>query len=246
MKTRILLLVVLLAPQMLIGQVVDPQFDKVAKRFSSGKYEAALERAESLIDKDKYRQEPELYLWAAMSLYELSKSEDPKVQELFHDPLRDALRHTGKAATKDREGKLLKTHAAFVDTMLSQGVKVSRQLIDAGDARKAGYLLKQMLNFASTNKYLVFANAVNDIRMHNYFDAQRAMSKVFPKLEQHYRDLDYKPDPITSSYFKSDLISYTDHLLEAAYQDSARKVLLSGRIFFPLDEEIKQRLQNLN
>ena len=229
----------------IFGQVNNPEFDKIAKKFEKGSWESALESAESLIDNDKHRKKPEPYLWAAMCFYEIHQSDDEKLQLRFKSALRDALKHTGKAVSKDKNGDIVQDNLEFFETMKKEGIAEAQQFEAEGDFRKAQYTYKQILKFAPNDPYLRFTKGVTDIRMSSMYEAEREIKASFPILEQNYRNLEFQPDPISSPLLKPAVIYYADHLIGSNYADSAKTVLLSARVFFPLDEEIKQKLQDL-
>ena len=227
------------------GQVNNPEFDNVAKKYEKQSWESALEAAESLIDNDKHRKKPEPYLWASMCFYELSKSEDPKIQERYKSALRDALKYAGKAVSKDKNGDIVRDNQEYFDLMRKEGIAYAKAYEKEDDYRKASYTYKQLQDFAPTDPYIQFMKGVTDIRLSSMYEAEREIKASFPTLEENYRNLDYVPDPISSPLLKPAVVYYADHLIGSNYVDSARVVLLSARVFFPLDEEIKEKLQNL-
>ncbi|MFT6027891.1 MAG: hypothetical protein ACI8P5_002165, partial [Bacteroidia bacterium] len=90
-----------------------------------------------------------------------------------------------------------------------------------------------------------FVKGVTDLRQNADFEAEKAITASFPVLEKNYRNLEYKPDPISSPLLKGALVYYIDKLIADAYVDSARNVILSARVIFPLDEDIKSKLAGL-
>ena len=228
------------------AQVFEPEFDKVASKYEKGSYESALESAESLIDNDKHKKKPEPYLWAAMCFYQIHLSDDEKLKERFKSALRDALKYAGKAVSKDKEGSLVANNEEFFQLMKEEGIKEAQEFEADNNYRKASYTYKQILAFAPNDAFVQFAKAITDIRLNSYAEAERELKEAFPKIEKNYRDLEYEPDPVSSPLLKPAVIYYIDHLTENQYSDSARKVLMSARVFFPLDEGIKEKLQQLD
>ncbi len=228
------------------GQVSNPEFGNVAKKFEKENWESALESAESLIDNDKHRKKPEPYLWASMCFYELSKSEEPKIQERYKTAMRDALKHAGKAVSKDKSGEFVKDNEEFFRLMLKEGIAVAQAYELEGDYRKASYTYKQLQSIAPNDPYIQFVKGVTDIRLSSMYEAEREIKASFPILEANYRNLSYVPDPISSPLLKPAVTYYADHLIGSSYVDSAKTVLLSARVFFPLDENIKEKLNDLN
>lgn len=229
----------------LIGQVNDPEFDQVAKKFEKGSYESALETAEALIDNDKYKKEPEPYLWASMCFYEISKSDDEKLQERFKSALRDALKYAGKAVSKDKDGTFIENNQEYLDLMKKEGIAEAKAYEKEENYRKASYTYKQLQDIDPKDPYIQFAKGVTDIKLSSMFEAEKEITASFPVLEESYRDLAFKPDPTSSPLLKDALTYYIDHLTQSNYLDSAKNVLMAARVIFPLDEEIKSKLQEL-
>tara|TARA_R110000868_G_scaffold181931_2_gene422885 strand:+ start:218 stop:955 length:738 start_codon:yes stop_codon:yes gene_type:complete len=227
------------------GQVSNAEFDKVAKKYEKGSFESALESTEALIDNDKHRKKPEPYLWASMCFYQIHLSDNEKLKERFKSALRNALKYAGKAVSKDKNGDIVKDNLAYFEVMKKEGLAAAKEYESANDYRKALYTYKQILKFTPNDPFIQFAKGVTDIRMSSMYEAEKEIKKSFPVLEGNYRNLEYKPDPISSPLLKPSVIYYADHLVSSNFTDSARKVLLSARVFFPLDEEIKQKLEDL-
>lgn len=227
------------------SQVANPEFTKVQKRWDKGSFESALETAEALIDNDKHRKNPEPYLWASMCYLELSKSDDEKMLERIKSPMRNALKYAGKAVSKDKDGTLYESNAEFFKTMKTEGVKIAEAYDAEGNFRKAAYTYKQIMKFAKDDPYIEFAKAIIDIKMNSFNEAERSITASFPIIQQNFRDLDYEPDPISSPLLKPSVLYYIDHLVENSYTDSAKNVGLAARVFFPLDEDLKAKVESL-
>jgi tetratricopeptide (TPR) repeat protein len=229
-----------------ISQVKNPEFNNVAKKFEQAKYESVLEMAEALMDNDNHRKKPEPYLWASMCYYEISKSDDEKLLDRWKNPMRNALKYAGKAVAKDKNGNIVENNAEYFALMKEAGISEALEWEKEENYRKSSYAYKQILKFAPEDAIVQFAKGVTDIRLNAFFDAEREIREAFPLIEESFRNLDYEPDPISSPLLKPNVLYYIDHLVENSYADSARKVTMAARVFFPLDEEIKSRLESLD
>ncbi len=227
------------------GQIDNPEFTAVAKKFEKGNFESALESAESLIDNDKHRKKPEPYLWASMCYYAIHNSDLEKLQERFSAPLKNALKYAGKAVQKDKDNTIVENNLEYFETMKREGVAFAKEYEASDDHRKALYTYKQILNFVPNDPYVLFAKGVSELRQSATYDAEKDIAESFPVLDQRYRDIDYVPDPATSPLLKDAVVYYIDHLILNAYVDSARTVAMTARVFFPLDEGIKATLEGI-
>jgi tetratricopeptide (TPR) repeat protein len=228
-----------------MGQVASPEFEKIAKKYNKGSYESALESAESLIDNDKHRKKPEPYLWASMCYYAIHNSDDVKLKSRFKSALRNALKYAGKAVQKDKDGNLTENNADYFLTMKKEGVSYAQEYEQDENYRKALYTYKQILKFAPKDPNILFVKGVTDLKQSANFEAERAISASFPVLQENYRDIDYTPDPISSPLLRDAMVFYIEDLVANTYLDSAKSVTMAARVFFPLDEEIKSKLNEL-
>ena len=228
-----------------VAQVSNPEFDNIAKKFDAGKFESALETAESLMDNDKHRKKPEPYLWASMCFLELSKSDDEKVQDRYKNAVRDALKYGGKAVSKDKNGNIVSENEQYYSDLKKAGVALANDYLAEENVRKAQYTFKQILDFASDDDNVRFAKAITDIKLNSMYEAEKEMKIAFPNLTSAYKDLGHKPDPVSSPLLKDATLYYIDHLVNNNYLDSAKTAVLSARLFFPLDENITKRYNEL-
>jgi len=239
------LIVALLLGSAVFGQVTNPEFTNLAKKYANGKYESVVESAESLMDNDKHKKKPEPYLWASMGFLQLSRSDNPKIKERYKYALKSALKHGGKAAKKDKNGNVIENNQEYFDELKVEGVELAKSYQVDNNARKASYTFKQLLAFAPNDQNIRFAKAISDIRLNNHSEAERGLNVSLPKLTESYKNLEYKPDPTSSTLLKDAVVYYIDYLRENALADSARSVAFSARLFFPLDQEINKRFKEL-
>ncbi len=242
---QLFVIVLAIVSNISLAQVSNPEFTNIASKFEKGKFGSAVESAEALMDNDKHRKKPEPYLWASMCFYEIHKSDDAKLQQLYKSALKNALKYAGKAFSKDKNGNLVENNSAYFATMKEEGIAYAAQFHAEDNFRKASYTYKQLLKFAPDDPNIRFLKAIMDIKLNNSFDAERELQASFPVLEANYRDLEYEPDPISSPLLKDAVVYYIDHLVENSFVDSARTITLSARVFFPLDEEINKRYKDL-
>jgi len=241
--TVILLLLLSLHLQ---AQVADAGLTKLVPKYEAGDYEWVLKKAEALMEDDKAKKDPEVYMWAAMCNLALYRSEDPKLKDAYRGGLRDALRYAAKAASKDKnERAFMLAQKDFIAELKKEGIALALTYMQENDMRKANHVYKQIMTFDPTDDNIQFAKAITDLKMNNIAEAEKLIAEAFPRLESSYRDLSFTPDPISSPLLREAVVYYIDHLAMYHRTDSARHAAFVGRIIFPLDEEIKQKAESL-
>lgn len=228
------------------AQVVDAVLDKLAAKFSQGDYEWVLKKAEALMEDDKTKKDPEVYLWAAMCNLALYRSDDPKLKDTYRAGLRDALKYAAKAASKDQgDHTFMIAQKDFVNDLKKEGIALALIHVQENDMRKANHVYKQLLTFAPEDDNIRFAKAITDLKMNNVAEAEKLIAEALPRIEASYRDLSFRPDPVSSPILRDAVVYYIDHLAMNNLTDSARHAAFVGRIIFPLDEDIKFKAESL-
>jgi tetratricopeptide (TPR) repeat protein len=236
---------------MLIGlqvqaQVVGAGMTKLVTKYDAGEYEWVLKKAEALMEDDNAKKDPETYMWAAMCNLVLFHSDDPKLKETYRGGLRDALKYTAKAASKDKEDRaFISAQKDFITDLKRQGIALALTYVQENDMRKANHIYKQIMTFDPADVNVQFAKAITDLKMNNTAEAEKLIAEALPIIENSYRDLSFVPDPVSSPLLRDAVVYYIDHLAMHNLADSARHAAFVGRIIFPLDEEIKQKAASL-
>lgn len=244
MRTLPVIALLLLALRM-EAQVVDGMLDKLADKFSQADYAWVLKKAEAMMDNDKTRSDPEPYMWASMCHYELALSEDEQVRNLHKGGVRDALKLAAKSASKDKEGKFTAAQSEYLSELKREGIALALEHVQNDDLRKANHIYKQILTFAPEDDNVRLAKAVTDLKMNNTSEAEKLISEALPRIEANYRDLSFKPDPISSPLLRDAMLYYIDHLELQSQRAMARDAAFVGRIIFPLDEEMRFKAESL-
>lgn len=227
------------------GQVVDAALDKLASKFDQADFVWVLKKAEALMDNEKTKRDAEPCMWAAMCYFELYRSEDVKLSDSYRNGLREALKLAAKSAAKDKDGSFIAKQSEFLTELKKEGLMLAQEYADEQDYRKANHVYKQIMTFDPKDDNVRFAKAVIDLKMNNVAEAEKLITESLPRIEASYRDLSFKPDPVSSPLLRDAVLYYIDHLAMNNLRDSARDAAFVGRIIFPLDEDIKFKAESL-
>ena len=227
------------------AQVVNPEHDNLVDKFEAGKIESVLMKAEKLMDNNKYKKSPEPYLWASICYLELHRSEDPKIQAYYKNALKDAQKYAAKAVSKDKEGNFIRENWEFIEDLKKESLMLANEQLGEEDYRKANYTFKQLTKIDTSDDNVLFLKGMMELRLNNGYEAARNISKSMIGLNLKYRDLDYQPDRQSAPMVQEQIIFYLDQLINTEQLDSARNVVFSARLFFPLDEEVNKRYEDL-
>ncbi len=243
---RVLLSIALvLASAVSWAQTSDPFYEKLLAKHRQGDHVAVLKKAEGLMEDDKAKKDPDPYLIAAMCHLALYRADDAKLKESHKGGLREALKYTAKAASKDKEGTLLAQHSEFLNDLRKEGIALASVHVAEADYRKANGIYKQILAFAPQDDNVRMAKAVTDIRMNYAAEGEKLFAEALPRLDSAYRDLAYVPDPISASLLRDAFLYCIDHLKMSGQLEAAQNAAFVARIIYPLDEDIKFKAESL-
>ena len=145
------LLVTLLSACMIApatAQVVGGMNFKLEKLFMAEKYEDVAYKGENMIENDKYKKDPEIYLYISMAWYEISQFNDEKMQEEYPKALRDAFKFAARFIKKDREGVWYEDNSDYFEDLKKAGIADAAPFVDDDRKRR---------NAVSTYKYMTKA-----------------------------------------------------------------------------------------
>ena len=219
---------------------------KLEKLFIEEKYEDVAYKGEKMVEDDKYKKDPEIYLYIAMAWYEISQINDEKMEEEYPNALRDAFKYAARFTKKDREGTWYEDNEDFFDDLAKAGIAEAGEFVDDDRKRRnAVSTYKYMTKAMPEDWNLLFFKGVLEAMNRNVGQAERDISQAMSNLVVAYADPKYKPSKATAPALEDGLIRWTDYLLEQNYADSAKKTINWGIQFFPDSEKVSAKAATL-
>ena len=211
------------------------------------KYGTIISKGEGMIESDKYKKDPEIYLYISMAFFELSQSNDEDIEEDYPKALRNALKYASKFAKKDKDGVWMEDNADFFEDLKKAGIADAAQWI--GDERKmrnavSGY--KYMTKAIPDDYNLLFFKGVLEYMNRNVGQAERDIQQAMNGLIPLYAKERYRPSKASAPVLEDGFLRWTDIMLEQNYADSAKKTINWGLQFFPDSEKLKKKAESLN
>lgn len=226
----------------LFSQVVGGMNYKLEKLFMEEKYEDVAYKGMKMVEDDKYKKDPEIYMYISMAWYEISQMNDEKMQEEYPKALQDAMKYASKIIKKDKEGTWYDDNADFFEDLKKAGIADAAQwLSDEKKLRNAVTAYKNMTKAMPEDYNLLFFKGVLEQMNRNTGQAERDITDAMKGLIPLYSDSKYKPSRVSGPILEDGLLRWTDILMEQNYADSAKKTINWGLKFFPESEKIKAK-----
>jgi len=228
------------------AQVVGGMNFKLEKLYMEEKYGTVISKGEGMIESDKYKKDPEIYLYISMAFYELSQSNDEEIEEDYPKALRNALKYASKFAKKDKDGVWMEDNADFFEDLKKAGIADAAQWI--GDERKmrnavSGY--KYMTKAIPDDYNLLFFKGVLEHMNRNVGQAERDIQQAMNGIIPLYAQERYRPSKASAPVLEDGLLRWADIMMEQNYADSAKKTVNWALQFFPESEKVQAKAESL-
>lgn len=245
-KQSFLLSIILLTTGSALSQVVGGMNFKLEKLYMEEKYEDVAYKGIALVENDKYKNDPEIYLYVAMAWYEISQMNDDAMKEEYPKALQDAFKYAAKFAKKDKEGVWYEDNADFFEDLKKAGIADAAQYIeDDKKRRNAVSAYKYMTKAMPDDPNLLFFKGVLEYMNRNTGQAERDVSMAMTALIQKYEDSKYRPSKASAPTLEDGMIRWADIMLEQNYADSAKKTINWGLKFFPDSKKLAEKAAGL-
>ena len=221
------------------AQVIGGMNFKLEKLYMDEKYEDVAYKGISMIENDKYKKDPEIYLYIAMAWYEISQMNDEEMKEEYPKALRDAFKYAAKFVKKDRDGVWYTDNADFFEELKKAGIAEANQWIgDPKKMRNAVSSYKYMTKAIPDDWNLLFYKGVLEYMNRNVGQAERDIALAMTNLIKLYEDPKYRASKASKPVLEGGMIEWSDIMMEQNYADSAKKTINWAIQFFPESEKV--------
>ena len=176
------------------GQVIDGLHDKLFDQYLLGKYADCHDKAQKMIASDKYKYDPEPYLYVSMCLAKLL--EDPEQADERDNILKDALKFAEKS--KKYHVKALKKEITtfpmdenldYFDELIMIGIDEAKYHFFEDKFSKSASWFKKVGKVAPEDDNIQFAMASNMLLSRN-MEGQKIMNDLLPRMKENYSNGD--------------------------------------------------------
>ncbi|MEZ4722767.1 MAG: hypothetical protein R2813_12910 [Flavobacteriales bacterium] len=226
------------------AQVANSDFQKLFDLYTMEDYAKCAYKAEKYSQKEKYRRDPEPYLYMALCFYQAHVHPEKFDQE-FEDPLTDALKYAYKFRKKDKNGKLYQTNRVLLDKIREEALTNAKFMYNDGDYRKASSEFNRILKVVPDDVNLMFIGGVADIMSRNTAQGERKIGIAMDTLRAQRESQRFEEDPVTQEILIKAFVEYTNYLSENNQQDKAEEVIAFGRKLIPNDPTLKVQYKKI-
>lgn len=229
------------------AQVIGGSEEKLAKLFNSGKHESCLYKAENLTFKEDYAKDPEPYLYMSMCFYELSKYDDPMIQEDYKDGEKQAIKSATKFVKKDKEGEMYLDNIEYINTLKDIQFALVKSYFDENKYKKAASSAKLYNRLNKDEDFtILYFIGICEVLSNNLSQGDRNMEEAKTEIESKNNSGTVKIDKRFKTIISSGFLKYSEYLVENNNLEQASKNLDFGLKLLPNDGYLKVQYNMVN
>lgn len=231
------------------GQVIDGLHDKLFDQYLLGKYGDCHDRAQKMILSDKYKYDPEPYLYISMCLVKLL--EDPTQAGDRDNILKDALKFAEKskkyhikALKKEITTFPMSENLEFFDELIMVGVDEAKYHFNEDKFSKSASWFKKVGKVAPADDNIKFAMASNMLLSRN-MEGQKIMDVLLPEMKEKYSGGDEEPIEISRDALVVGFLAYSKYLVDKGESSKAKDIITFGHELMPDNRKITMQFEQL-
>jgi hypothetical protein len=229
------------------AQVVGGMDFKLEKLYNEEKWEDLGHKALTMTEDDKYKKDPEPFLYLSMAFFKISQSDDAKLKTEYPKALADAVKYATKFRSKDKDGVWYNDNKDYFDELKKTAIAEALPFVDDDKKRRNAITSFKNLSKAVPEDYnILFYKGVLETMARNEAEADRNIIDAMSGLAKSYADPKYKPSKASAHLLEDGMTRWADILIQKSFADSARKTLdVWGTQFFPNSEKIKAKSESI-
>lgn len=222
------------------AQVEGGTYEKLAKLYNSGKFEACFNKAESYTFREDYSKDAEPYLYISMCLLKILNTDDEEVKDYYQVSERDAVKYATRFTKKDKMRELYPLNLDYINEIKKIQKQVIKDHFNEGKYSKAASAAKlyNQLNQDKDNLVLFYVG-MNQVMSNNLGQGQKSMEDGRKGVKTALKANKLVVDKTIKSCLIDGFMKYTEYLIKQSKIEEAKKVISFAKDVFPADGYIK-------
>lgn len=226
------------------AQVKNSNFQKLFDLYTMEEYDKCAYKAEKYSQKDKYKRDPEPYLYMAMCFYQ-AHVQPEKFDQEFDDPLKDALKYAYKFRKKDKTGELFESNRELLDKIREEALANAKFYYNDNDYRKASSEFKRIQKVIPDDFNVMLMTGVADIMTKNASQGERLVVVALDSIRAQDERGVWEKDEVTYDIMIKGIVGYTNYLSEVERLEEAQETLTFARKLVPDDATLKSQYKKI-
>lgn len=209
-----------------------PKIDKAKFYYVDEKYEKCIHACQKMAESDKWKKDPLVYAYAAMSYFEIAKNPDKYDEFYSKKAFISSMKWAYKFVKKDSKKKEHKKNFNdFLVALKDSAHKLGQTFYLTDNYRKSNYVYKKIIKVDPQDATLWLWKGVTEHKNKATGEAVRSFDKAMLQIKPGY-----KPDETSKSYLAFGLKEYADIMSaqgEYSKSSSAKKLFEDYKKYDP-------------
>jgi hypothetical protein len=218
------------------SQVKGGYFDQLAEFYEQEMWEDCAFKADRLLLRNKHANDPELYLYLAMSYHKIYLDTSLNKHPEYENAYDLALKNLVNAKRKDRVGEYFPTNNFAIEDIVKSGIPIMLSFAYDGKFSKSASMMRSFQRLTDDAALYFYNGAISFFNFDNKL-GQEVMDSIMPIFKTVYDNSRPEMKPVLSDGLKL----YFDFLMEDYYIDSAENLIDFAVDLFPNDTALLRR-----
>ena len=232
------------------AQVIGGEQDKLFDLYLLEKFDDCYFKALKMTESEKYRADPEPYLYVSMCALKFNDNEEDK--EAYGDPLKDALKYAAKA--KKYHAKCVKKgittfamedNMEFFETLNQVALEEIVYHYNEDKYSKAASWGKKLAKVDPQNEAVQVLVGANMLLSRN-LEGQKLIDEYWPKVEEKYGSGDEFPEESTRTALIYGVLALCKFYNDNGESAKAKTTIQFGKDIFVDNMKIERKYEELN
>jgi len=216
----------------------DEQFQKLFDLYAMEKFESCAFKAEGMSAKDKYRRQPEPYLYMAMCFLKIHLFIDDYEPDKYKAPLKDALKYAYKFRKLDKDSSMFNSNLPFIDALKEEANKNASFYYKDKQYRKSATEYNRILKVDPGDDNVRLMTGLVQVLSKNLGEGQKNLDLALTNLKQKNADKSFKAGTVTEPILVDAFIGYSNFLVESGKREEAEVAIQLARELLPRNTAI--------
>lgn len=231
------------------AQVVGGKHNKLFNMYVLEKYEDVYYKAFKMSEKDKYRDDAEVYLYMTMALHQLAMN--PDMEEAYPDAYKDILKYgskfvkySTKAIEKERETVTAEDNYEYLQELKEYIMEKTFFIFVERKYSKAASRYRKAMKIFPEDENILYIAGISEMMSRNR-QGQMKLDEYKKIVEDEMKSGDYEGDEVSNPYYVKCMKTWTNYLVTEGETAQAKEWVELAFKLFPQNDGVKDQYNKL-
>ncbi len=225
--------ILVLMSKVALAQEEDKKISQLTFLFVDEKYDKLVDKAGFMMESDKYKKNPLVYIYLSMGYYEIAKRPDEyDIEEKYKKPLKYAQKYAYKFVKKDKKKQYINEYKEYLTALKDTSNKLAQHFYIIGKYSKANTIYKYTMKFSPDDPIIKLWTGIAYIRNNNATEGERLALEALSEIDENF-----EPDKVTAPVLPEGLLIISEYFANKGDYQTSDKAKKLVEVFKKYDPE---------